>query len=153
MSLPAGIATTSISGTPNLKKNTSPERIAYRGALFLCHSLPPVGPCVAPCRGLQGWVGKTPGPAPAQAVSGQRGAGFGKPQNYGFWGGMGKVEKQAGERRWGCYAPHLRVTTPGNAGRFKGFRAFKGSLHNGVKLLDQAEKWGQFTAKTRHISK
>ena len=25
------------------KKNASPECIVYRGALFLCHSLPPVG--------------------------------------------------------------------------------------------------------------
>ena len=59
--LPAGIVTKSISGTPNLKKNTSPERIAYRGALFLCHSLPPVGPCAALCRDLHGWVVETLG--------------------------------------------------------------------------------------------
>lgn len=53
-----GTATTSISGTLDKKMNASPECIANRGALFLCHLFPPVGPCAAPCRGLRGWVGK-----------------------------------------------------------------------------------------------
>ena len=34
------------------------------------------------------------------------------------------VEKQAGERRVGYAASTRRFTTPGNAGRSKGFRAF-----------------------------
>ena len=61
MSLSAGTATTSISGTLDRKMNASPECIANRGALFLCHSSPPVGPCVAPCRDLHGWVLETLG--------------------------------------------------------------------------------------------
>ena len=64
--------------------------------------------------------------------------------------GVGFSSRRKG---WGQDHSPAWFTSPGNAGRFKGFRAFKGSLHNGVKLLDQAEKWGQFTAKTRHISK
>ena len=76
-----------------------------------------VGPCVALCRGLWGWVGKTLGPTPARAVSGQRGAGLGKPQNHGLWGGFGKVEKQAGESEVGCVATLSRFTSDGNAVR------------------------------------
>ena len=65
MSLPAGTATTSISGMLNRKTSASPERIANRGALFLCHSSPlsvPESPYVAPCWGLRGWVGKALAP-------------------------------------------------------------------------------------------
>ena len=36
--------------------------------------------------------------------------------------GIPMVEKHAGERGVGCGAPTRRFTTPGNAGRFKGFR-------------------------------
>ena len=42
------------------------------------------------------------------------------------------VEKQAGEKRVGCYAPTRRFTTPGNASRFKGFRAFWCKITIGV---------------------
>lgn len=39
---------------------------------------------------------------------------------------------QAGEKWRGCGAPLRRFTTPGNAGRFKGFRAFRSAMQNRV---------------------
>ena len=112
------------SGTPDEKKNARPECIANRGALFLCHSSPPVGPCAAPCRGLQGWVGKTLGPAPEWAVLGQRGAGLGKSKYPGFLGRYGQGRKASGRKCRGCCCTPAWFTAPGNAGPFGLFRAF-----------------------------
>ena len=118
-----GTATTSISGTLDRKMNASPECIANRGALFLCHSSPPVGPCVALCRGLQGWVEKTLGSAPTRAVLGQHVAGLDKPQNRRFWRRVWQGRKASGRKCRGCCCTPAWFTAPGNAGRVGLFRA------------------------------
>ena len=74
-----GTVTTSISGTLDGKMNARPECIVNRGALFLCYSSPPVGPCAALCRDLHGWVVETLGPyrrRPCRASIGQVWAGL-----------------------------------------------------------------------------
>ena len=112
----------------------------------------PVEPCAAPCGRSGAKVEEVPAQGASGAVLGLCARGFG-------WAvfpvgnrtpGVGFSSRRKG---WGQDRSPAWFTSPGNAGRFKGFRAFKGSLHNGVKLPNQAEKWGQFTAKARHISK
>ena len=49
------------------------------------------------------WLGReSTRPTPARAVLGLCGPGLGKTQNSRFWGGFGKVEKQAGESKAPC---------------------------------------------------
>ena len=152
MSLPAGIATTSISGTPNLKKNTSPERIAYRGALFLCHSLPPVGPCAALCRDLHGWVVETPGQYRRRPCRASVGPVLASLRIIGFgavWArSKSKREKMQGLLLHPCMVHRARQCRSRRA--FSGFRVTK---QKGVAKFIFREKWRCKLDKRRYSAK
>ena len=60
-----------------------------------------------------------------------------------------KVEKQAGEKRWGCTSPPPQFTTPGNAGRSKGFRDSRRPNSIGVANCGLCSKWGCNAQKWR----